>query len=74
MSNQEEHIVNPEREKGFTEFKAALENVVVSSPEVLNEFADTLEAELYTLDTADSKSLVRNLIEVMRATAKTVEQ
>lgn len=74
MTGKEKTVAQQEREPGLVVFKEALRDVVTSSPEALNIFADALEAELPTLRTdGTSASEIRNVIEAMRAAAEIVE-
>lgn len=62
-----------EKAADLLKFKEAIKNVLTSSPEVLNEFANHLESEIYSLDTDTSKDAARKTVEVIRETAKTLQ-
>ncbi|MEK7638456.1 MAG: hypothetical protein AAB375_03470 [Patescibacteria group bacterium] len=63
-----------ERAPGLALFKEALRNIITSSPEVMNGFADQLEEELSTLDTDEGKKAVQKAVEAIRAASLIVEQ
>lgn len=56
-----EALAAPEREAKLAAFRDALNNVSVSSPEVLDVFADALENEMTTPDINESKETLRTV-------------
>ncbi len=76
MTERIPELIGPnalERDAGLRAFTDALRNVIGSSPEVLSAFANTLEKEISTLDTDESKGALRNAIEAIRKAIEVIK-
>jgi len=67
-----ENSAQREGKPGLVAFHEAIKNVLTTSPEVLNAFADNLESELSSMDDERRKRLISTAIEALRVAGREV--